>query len=121
MKMSSCFVALLLLIALAAPSLSQETGAPSPSRALVRPVAAASSSCPAGTPQFFASIPQNPPAVPASPFPPLRCGSCSSWDCVGAPLNGQCWNGRPFEGLVCVDNGVCTADGSLQCTCTYPN
>jgi hypothetical protein len=122
MKISSCFLALLSLIAVAAPSLAEEASVSPPPPASVRPVAADSSSCPGDGLQFLASATQSPAALPAAigPFPRPKCGACSTWGCVGVTWFAQCQNGQPFSGLVCVDIGVCTADGSLQCDCRPP-
>lgn len=116
MRISRCFLALLFLISL--PVSSQAGEAPSP--APVLPFAADSSLCLEDAPPASMEQPDSPPAVLAAiglPFPRPKCGACSTWDCKGITLFTQCANGKPYSGVVCVDIGVCTADGSLQCDC----
>jgi hypothetical protein len=121
MRISSCFFALLFLISLPAPSLAGEASASPPPPASVLPSAADLPFCLEDAPRLPASTEQGMSALPtAILFPQPRCGACSSWDCRGIALFSQCANGKPYSGIVCVDIGICTADGSLQCDCRQP-
>lgn len=116
MRISSRFFALLLLISL--PSLAGGASISPAPPASALPFAADLSSCPDRAPQLSISAEQGSSALLAAILPPRqRCGACSSWDCQGITLYTQCANGKPYSGVVCVDIGVCTADGSLKCDC----
>ena len=111
MRIASCLVALvlLLLVSLPAPSLAGEASF----------FAVESPSCPGEAPLSSISTEQGVQALPAAIGLPPRpqCGACSTWDCRGITLYTQCANGKPYSGLVCVDIGICTADGSPKCDC----
>jgi len=117
MRILGCVFTLLVLISVPASSLAGEVSESPSSPASILPFAADSSLCLAGALPPSVSIEQSLPA--SGPIAIRRCGACSSVYCRGVAVNGACYNGGPGA-LVCVDAGVCSADGSVQCACSGP-
>jgi len=112
----------LLLISLPSPALAGEPDVSIPPQASPLPLAADLPSCLGDSLNLSASTQQGPTASLAAILIPPRpkCGSCSSWDCVGITENTHCANGQANAGY-CVIYSTCTADGSPQCNCRpYP-
>ena len=117
LALGSSALLLLLLISVPAPSLAGEANA-----SLSQPAAAPdffAPSCPEDAQQPSVSTDQSLPALPAALFPRPKCGACSVSSCRGVTLYALCLNGQPQtpDSPACVDAGICTADGSIQCEC----
>jgi hypothetical protein len=121
MRFLGCVFALLLLISVPAPSLAGEASASPSSPASILPFSADNPFlCHENASRLPALTEQSPPPLPAAITLPRRCGACSSVYCAGVRVDSACYNGGP-AGLVCLDAGVCTADGSVQCYCGGPS
>ena len=120
MRILGCLFALLLLISVPAPSLAAEASVSPSSPASILPFAADPSLCPENASRLPALAEQSQPASQTGLFPIKRCGACSSLFCKGALVDGSCYNGGSIA-LVCLDAGVCSADGSVKCYCGGPS
>jgi hypothetical protein len=121
MRFLGCVFALLLLISVPAPSLAGEASASPSSSASILPFSADDPSfCHENASRLPASTEQIPPPLPAVIVPPGRCGACSSVYCAGARVDSVCYTGGSSF-LICLNAGVCTADGSVACYCGGPS
>lgn len=121
MRFLGCVFALLLPISIPAPSLAGEASASPSAPASILPFSADDPSlCHENASRLPAVTEQSPPPLPAAVVLPKRCGACSSVYCVGARVDSTCYNGGGSF-LICLDAGVCTADGSVACYCGGPS